>query len=103
MLRGLKNRLRNVAFFRLLLHSFTVLLISERETQNCVLSVLQRTKSAHSSLSAGSLAGRLTKGPALTNRKEQEGIVYPFEDKCATVWQRRANNEISWEGNQSEH
>ena len=41
--------------------------------------------------------------PTLTNRrKKQKVIVYPFEENRATVWLRRANNEFSWERNQSE-
>lgn len=39
--------------------------------------------------------------PTLTNRRKKV-IVYPFEDNRATVWHRRANNEFSWERNQSE-
>lgn len=40
--------------------------------------------------------------PTLTNRrKKQKVIVYPFEDGHATVWHRQANNEFSWERNQS--
>lgn len=35
-------------------------------------------------------------------RKKQKVIVDPFEGNRATVWQRQANNEFSWEGNQSE-
>lgn len=57
------------------------------------------------------LVGRLAKhgqgckssSPALTKRrKKQRVIVYPFEDNHATVWHRQANNEFSWETNQSE-
>lgn len=41
--------------------------------------------------------------PPLTHRrKKQRVIVYPFEDDRATVWHRWANNEFSWEWNQSE-
>lgn len=40
---------------------------------------------------------------ALTNRrKKQKVIVDPFEGNRATVWHGGANNEFSWEGNQSE-
>lgn len=47
--------------------------------------------------------GQGCESPALTNRrKKQKVIVYPFEDDRATVWHRRANNEFSWERNQSE-
>lgn len=57
------------------------------------------------------LADRLTKlcqdckssSTDLTNRrKKQKVIVYPFEETRASVWHRQANNEFSWERNQSE-
>lgn len=38
----------------------------------------------------------------MRRRKKQRVIVYPFEDNRATVWHRQANNEFSWERNQSE-
>lgn len=57
------------------------------------------------------LAGPLTKlgqgfkssSADVTNRrKKQKVIVYPFEETRASVWHRQANNEFSWERNQSE-
>lgn len=56
------------------------------------------------------LAGRLAKYgqgckswcPASTcRRRKQKVIVYPLEDDRATVWHGQANNEFSWERNQS--